>query len=108
MSKIIKATLDVQNRVHYQGQPPLYGNYHVLITILDEPEDEANYSALNPEHLEKMKPEHLKQVIKSMIKALLTDDTTVSSPRQPRLLKGQLGDAFFEALSESELSAWES
>ncbi|BAP56527.1 hypothetical protein THII_2230 [Thioploca ingrica] len=51
MSKIIKATLDEQNQVHYQGQPLIQGNYHVLITILDEPEEEAVYSAFYLEHL---------------------------------------------------------
>jgi len=28
-------------------------------------------------------------------------------PRQPGLLKGKLGDAFFDALSEEELAQWE-
>ncbi len=28
-------------------------------------------------------------------------------PREPGLLKGKLGDAFFEPLSEGELAAWE-
>jgi hypothetical protein len=48
VSKIIKATLDAQNQVHYQGPPPRRGNYKVLIAILDEPEEEAIYSALTP------------------------------------------------------------
>lgn len=107
MSKIIKATLDAQNQVHYQGQPPLQGNYHVLITILDEPEEEAIYSALNPGLLEKLNPEILKRVIKSMAKDLLAPEATILSPRQPGLLKGQLGDAFFDPLPEEELRAWE-
>jgi hypothetical protein len=108
VSKIIKATLDEQNQVHYQGQPLIQGNYHVLITILDEPEDEAVYSALNPGRLEQLNPERLKQIINSMATALLAEEATVLSPRQPGLLKGQLGDAFFEPLPEEELRAWES
>jgi hypothetical protein len=30
-----------------------------------------------------------------------------SEPRQPGLLKGQLGEAFFEPLPEEELQGWE-
>ena len=102
MSKIIKATIDAQNQVHYQGQPPRHGNYKVLIAILDEPEEEAIYSALNPVLLEQLNPERLTRVIQSM-----ANEVTISSPRQPGLLKGQLGDAFFEPLPEEELRAWE-
>jgi hypothetical protein len=101
MSKIIKATLDAQNQVHYQGQPLIQGNYHVLITILDEPEDEAIYSALTPRQLEQLNSKQLIQIIQS-----LANKVTISSPRQPGLLKGQLGKAFFDPLPEEELSAW--
>jgi antitoxin (DNA-binding transcriptional repressor) of toxin-antitoxin stability system len=31
-----------------------------------------------------------------------------SEPRKPGLLKGELGDAFFEPLPEDELKGWES
>ena len=101
MSKIIKATLDAQNQVHYQGQLPLQGNYKVLIAILDEPEEEAIYSALNPVQLEQLNSEQLIRIIQS-----LANKVTISSPRQPGLLKGQLGKAFFDPLSEEELRAW--
>lgn len=30
------------------------------------------------------------------------------SPRQPGLLKGEVGDAFFDPLPEDEIEAWES
>jgi hypothetical protein len=103
VSKIIKATIDAQNQVHYQGQPPLQGNYKVLIAILDEPEEEAIYSASNPVLLEQLNPERLTRVIQSIV-----NEVTISSPRQPGLLKDQLGEAFFEPLPEDELSAWES
>jgi hypothetical protein len=101
MSKIIKATLDSQNQVHYQGPPPLDGNYKVLIAILDQPEEEAIYSALTPRQLEQLNSKQLIQIIQS-----LANQVTISSPRQPGLLKGQLGKAFFDPLQEEELSAW--
>jgi len=101
MSKIIKATLDAQNQVHYQGPPPRHGNYKVLIAILDEPEEEAIYSALTPVQLEQLNSEQLIRIIQS-----LANQVTISSPRQPGLLKGQLGKAFFDPLPEEELSAW--
>lgn len=103
MSKIIKATLDAQNQVHYQGQPPHHGNYKILIAILDQPEEEAIYSALTPMQLEQLNSKQLIRIIQSM-----ANQVTISSPRQPRLLKGQLGEAFFDPLPESELRAWES
>ena len=52
--------------------------------------------------LEQLNPERLTRVIQSM-----ANEVTISSPRQPGLLKGQLGDAFFEPLPEEELRAWE-
>lgn len=36
MLKTIEAVIDAQGKVHWQEQPPIQGDCHVLITILDD------------------------------------------------------------------------
>jgi hypothetical protein len=56
---------------------------------------------LTPGQLEQLNLEQLIRIIQSM-----ANEVTISSLRQPGLLTGQLGEAFFELLPEEELRAW--
>jgi hypothetical protein len=54
-------------------------------------------------------PEHKLAEIYDLIHyfRLGLSQTELTTERKPGLLKGQLGDAFFEPLPEDELKAWE-
>jgi hypothetical protein len=60
------------------------------------------------QEIESVPPENLDALYELIHNFRLELDAfTKHPPRQPGLLKGKLGDAFFEPLSAAELQGWE-